>query len=346
MITREKQPPNLEMPFGTLDGFITPTERFYVRCHFPVPRIDEKTWRLRVEGSIGRPAQFSLVDLRELPSETITTTIECAGNSRVFLVPKVKGVQWELGAVGNARWTGVRLRHFLEQAQVRPEAREVILEGTDKGTIAEPPRPAGEIHFARSVPIGKAMDDVMLAYEMNGQPLTPSHGFPLRAVVPGWYGMASTKWLQRIIVSDQPFNGYYQTVDYAYWQRGDSGPTLAPLSEMPPKAQIARPEPGEVIAAGSNYLINGAAWVGEAEIVKVEVSIDRGKTWREAKLDDNPQKNAWRLWRMEWETPVAGSYTLMARATDSRGRIQALERNGDGGTYMIDHCLPIEVEVR
>lgn len=334
------------MPFGSLDGFITPTENFYVRCHFPIPQIDAKAWRFQLEGCIEQASQFSLADLRDFPSETITAAIECAGNSRVFLVPKVKGVQWELGAVGNATWTGVRLRHLLEKAHLKSEACEVILEGADKGTIAEPPRPAGEIHFARSIPLAKAMNDVLLAFAMNGEALTPAHGFPLRAIVPGWYGMASIKWLQRIIVSDQLFNGYYQTVDYAYWKRDGSGPTLVPLSEMRPKAQIARPESNETIPAGESYLIKGAAWTGESEVIKVEMSFDAGNTWRDAKLDDRPAKQAWRLWEWEWKSPTPGHHTLMARATDACNRIQPLERNADAGAYMIDHCLPIEVEVQ
>jgi DMSO/TMAO reductase YedYZ molybdopterin-dependent catalytic subunit len=345
MITREKQPPNIEMPFGTLDGFITPTERFYVRCHFPIPEINEESWLLILEGNVSKPVRFSLDELRRFPQETQAVTLECAGNSRVFLVPKVKGVQWELGAVGNAEWTGVRLRHVLERAGVKDGSREVILEGADKGTIAEPPRPAGAIQFARGIPLAKARDDVLLAFEMNGRPLTPAHGFPLRAVVPGWYGMASVKWLQRIVVSDQAFNGYYQTVDYAYWQRGPSGPTLAPLTEMQAKAEIARPENNEAISAGTSYLIRGAAWTADAEITKVEVSFDGGNSWRESALDKESKKNAWRLWRLEWNSAGLGRYTLLARATDSRGRVQPLERNADGGTYMINHCLPIEVEV-
>jgi DMSO/TMAO reductase YedYZ molybdopterin-dependent catalytic subunit len=346
MITREKQPLNLEMPFGELDGFITPTERFYVRCHFPIPEIDVRHWRLSVEGLVDQPIQFSLEELQKLPNKTITATLECAGNSRVFLVPKVKGVQWELGAVGNAEWSGVRLRDLLELAKIRENAREIILEGADKGTIAEPPRPTGEIHFARSVPMAKAMDNVLLVWEMNGRPLTSAHGFPLRAIVPGWYGMASIKWLQRIIVTNQPFNGYYQTVDYAFWKRDGAGPTLAPLTEMQEKAQIARPESGEIIPADRKYPMKGAAWSGEAEISKVEISVDGGKSWREATLEGDSKRNSWRLWQLDWNAPELGMHTLLARATDSRGRAQPLERNPDCGTYMINHCLPIEVEVR
>jgi DMSO/TMAO reductase YedYZ molybdopterin-dependent catalytic subunit len=346
MITREKEPPNLEMRFSALESFVTPNEQFYIRCHFPIPKINEREWRLKVEGKVARPFETTMDDLRQMPAHTITATLECAGNSRVFLVPKVKGVQWELGAVGNAEWTGVRLRELLQRAEIANEAREIILEGADNGTIAEPPRPAGKINFARSLPLEKAMDDVLLAFAMNGEPLSAAHGFPLRAVVPGWYGMASIKWLQRVIVTDQPFNGYYQSIDYAYWQRGESGPALIPLTEMQVKAEIAHPENNELVRANENYLVKGATWTAEAVVTKVEVSCDGGKSWGEAILTDDSIKNAWRLWEFEWRRPMPGRYTLMARATDSRGRIQPMERHANGGTYMISHCLPIEVEVR
>ena len=345
MITREKEPPNIEMPFGALDGFVTPNERFYVRCHFPIPKINERDWRLRIEGKVARPFEVTMDNLRQMPAHTITATLECAGNSRVFLVPKVKGVQWELGAVGNAEWTGVRLRDLLQRAEMANDACEIIFEGADNGTIAEPPRPAGKINFARSLPVEKAMDDVLLAFAMNGQALSAAHGFPLRAVVPGWYGMASIKWLQRIIITDQPFYGYYQSIDYAFWRRDDAGSVLVPLTTMQVKAEIARPENNEVIRANSKYLVKGAAWTAEAIIVKVEVSCDGGESWGEATLDGKATENAWRLWRLEWQTPAPGDYVLMARATDSRGRTQPLERDANSGTYMICHCLPIEVEV-
>jgi DMSO/TMAO reductase YedYZ molybdopterin-dependent catalytic subunit len=346
MITREKEPPNLEMPFSALDGFVTPNERFYVRCHFPIPKINEGDWRLKVEGKVARPFEVTMDDLRQMPAHRITATLECAGNSRVFLVPKVKGVQWELGAVGNAEWTGISLRELLQRAEIANEAREIILEGADNGTIAEPPRPAGKINFARSIPLEKAMDDVLLAFAMNGEPLSAAHGFPLRAVVPGWYGMASIKWLQRIIATDQSFNGYYQSIDYAFWRRGDGGPALIPLTEMQVKAEIAHPENNELIRANENYLVKGAAWTADAEVAKVEVTFDGGKSWDEAALRGDSIENAWRLWEFEWQTPAPGNYILMARAADSRGRIQPLERDANGGTYMINHCLPIEVEVR
>ncbi|MDQ3199010.1 MAG: sulfite oxidase [Verrucomicrobiota bacterium] len=347
MIIREKEPANLEMPFGTLDGFITPNDLFYIRSHFPVPQIDRSTWRLRVEGAVESPLELSYDDLCGLPSTTIPATLECAGNGRVFLVPKVKGTQWELGAVGNAQWTGVSLGDVLRRAGVKAGALEVILEGADCGTISEAPKPAGKIHYARSVPLSKALEGVLLALEMNGEPLAPSHGFPLRAIVPGWFGMAAVKWLQRVVVTEEPYNGYYQTVDYAFWQRDHAGARLVPITQMQVKASIARPGINEVIPVGTEYKVQGAAWTADAKITKVEMSVDGGATWGEASLGDETAPNCWQLWEWTWKTPATpGCRILMARATDSRGRTQPTERDLDRGSYEINHCLPIEVEIR
>jgi len=197
------------------------------------------------------------------------------------------------------------------------------------------------------VPLAKARADVLLAWAQNGEPLTREHGFPLRAVVPGWFGMAAVKWLQRLIVTEQPFNGYYQSIDYAYWDRRDGMPTLVPLAEMQVKAQIARPEMNEVVPAGSTYRMHGAAWGGEADLVRVEVSPDGGRVWQDAKLLGEAVRNAWRFWEFSWQTPAQpGNHTLMARATDANDRTQPIGRVADYGTYMVNHVLPIEVQVR
>src|SRR5947207_7686590 len=218
-IVRAEEPLNLEMPFENLDGFITPTRSFYVRTHFPIPNIDKNNWRLQVEGEVEKPFEIDYDQLLKLESRTLPVTLECAGNNRNFLEPKVKGVQWGLGAVGTAQWTGVPLSLLLDRAGVNANACEVILEGTDGGMLEDPKSPPGKLHFARSIPLQKARADVLLAYKMNGSDLPPEHGFPVRAIVPGWYAMASIKWLQRIIVTDERFTGYYQTIDYAYWKR-------------------------------------------------------------------------------------------------------------------------------
>ena len=339
-IVRSEDPLNLETPFEALEGFITPTDQFYVRTHFPVPKIDKHKWRLRVEGRVATPFEISLTELTQLDAQTLPVTLECAGNNRSLLEPKVKGVQWGLGAVGTANWTGVPLSILLERAVVSPHAREVVLEGADGGTLDDPKAPRGQLNFARSVPLAKA-GEVLLAWRMNDVDLPPKHGAPLRAIVPGWYAMASVKWLTRIIVLDRPFNGYYQTLDYAFWKNGE----LTPLSEMQTKAQIARPVAGEIVPANSSVRVFGAAWAC-GEIAKVEVSTDAGSTWNEATLLGESTPNAWHLWEYNWRTPGTGSATLIARAFDSRGHSQPAERDWNRGTYMINHLLPVHVTVR
>lgn len=346
LIVREKEPLNLEMPFSKLDGFITPNELFYVRCHFPVPQISAHDWRLKIEGDVEAPFELSYDELRGMESRTIAATLECAGNNRIFLEPKVKGVQWGLGAVGNASWTGVPLAALLERARPKAGAIEVILEGADEGNVDKTPTPSGKISFCRSLPLSKAREDVLLAYEMNGKQLSATHGFPLRAIVPGWYAMASVKWLRRIIVTTKPFNGFYQSLDYTYWDRSGVVPTLAPLRELQTKAEIARPGQGEIIVANSTYRVHGAAWSGTAEISRVELSFDSGQTWNEAKLLGESVKNAWRLWEYHWRAPAAGRYRVIARATDSNGFVQSTGRSSDRGTYMINHLLAVDVEIR
>jgi DMSO/TMAO reductase YedYZ molybdopterin-dependent catalytic subunit len=346
-IVRGEDPLNLEMPFEKLDGFITPTESFYVRTHFPIPAIDRDEWWLHVEGEVEKPFAINYEELLKLKSLTIPVTLECAGNNRNFLEPKVKGVQWRLGAVGTAEWAGVPLAILLDRAEVKPEAREVILEGADGGMLEEAKRLPGIVKFARSIPLAKAREDVLLAYEMNGNELPPQHGFPLRAIVPGWYAMASIKWLQRVIITDRPFTGYYQTMDYAFWKRRGEIAELVPLTEMQIKAEIAQPVEGEILPLNSKVRIHGAAWTSDGEIAKVELSVDGGASWAETNLVDKAMRNAWRLWEYSWHTPSnAGQATLIARATDSHGRSQPIERDPDRGTYMINHLLPITVEVR
>jgi DMSO/TMAO reductase YedYZ molybdopterin-dependent catalytic subunit len=343
-IVRSADPLNLETPFSSLHSFITPTKSFYVRTHFPVPSIDRGKWRLRVEGEVNHPFEIDYEELVSLPNQSAPVTLECAGNNRIFLEPKVKGVQWELGAVGNAEWAGVPLATLLKRAEPKRGALEIILEGADRGEAAESKAPNGAIQFARSIPLAKAIDDVLLAHKMNGEELLPEHGFPLRAIVPGWYAMASIKWLQRIIVIDRPFNGYYQTLDYAYWRRHGEHSELTPLGPMVLKAEIAQPANGSIVTAGSTFRIHGAAWGGKVK--EVEVSVDRGNSWRRATLLDQSRETAWCRWEIDWAVPSRrGEQTLMARAVGEDGGTQPEHRNPDFGTYMIHHVLLIKVQV-
>jgi DMSO/TMAO reductase YedYZ molybdopterin-dependent catalytic subunit len=347
LIVRESKPLNLEYPFASLDRFITPNESFYVRNHFAIPSLSVEGWRLKIEGAVRNPFELSYDELRRMPSRTSTAMLECAGNGRIFLVPKAKGLLWETGGVGNAEWTGVPLAAVLERAGVKDQAVEVVLEGHDKGEIAEEPKSPSEIHFARSMPVAKAMRDVLLVYKMNGEDLSPAHGFPVRAVVPGWYGVASVKWLGRILLVEKPFAGYFQTLEYSYFERRHGVPSLLPVTENEVKAQIARPARYEVVPKGSEYRVHGAAWAGESEVAKVEVSSDGGSTWTEATLTGEAVPQAWRLWEWKWQTPkVAGRSSLMARATDKRGRTQPMTWDVDRRNVMISHVVPVEFETR
>lgn len=348
LIPRQQNPDNLESPFTALDRFITPNNLFYVRSHFAVPKLDPATWRLKVEGAVERPMNLSYEEIRKMPSRTLTATLECAGNSRGFLVPKAKGVGWKLGAVSNAEWTGVPLTAILEWAGVKDRAVEVILEGADAGTMSGESKPAGPIHFARSLPLDRARKgNVLLAFQMNHVALPAAHGFPLRAVVPGWYGVASIKWLTRILVTERPFNGFFQSIEYSIFTQRDGLAAVVPITEMQVKAEVAHPAEGAVIAANTDYRIHGAAWTGDSAIAKVEVSTDGGKTWTAAHLLGQAVPHAWRLWELRWHTPAQpGRHTVMARATDQRGRTQPLKRDPDRRNYVINHVLPVGVEVK
>ena len=346
MILREADPLNLESALSALDAFVTPTERFYVRNHFAVPEVKAEGWRLKVEGTVDRPFAIGVDELRRMTPKPLTAMLECAGNGRVQLVPKAKGVLWESGAVSNAEWVGVPLNDLLERAGVRKGSVDVVLEGADRGKVDEEPKSPGAISYARSVPVAKAVGDVLLAYDMNGRPLTPEHGRPVRAIVPGWYGMASVKWLTRVVVTDRPFAGYFQTLDYSIFERTHGLPTLVPLTENAVKSQIARPGRGEVVPKGVAYRVSGAAWAGESVVAGVDVSTDLGKSWSAATLLGDPVRHAWRLWEWTWTTPTnPGRQSLMARATDDRGRTQPLTRDADLRSVMIHHVVPVEVRV-
>jgi DMSO/TMAO reductase YedYZ molybdopterin-dependent catalytic subunit len=345
LIIRQKEPANLETPAEQLDSYLTPAELFYLRSHFTAPKLDASSYRLQIDGAFRYPFFVTYEELRDMPSETRIATLECAGNGRVFLVPQVSGAQWELGAVGNAEWTGVPLSYLLERAVLRADVCEIVLEGADRGTPAEPPTPTGPISYCRSLPLQKATQpEVLIAYQMNGAELPRDHGYPVRAIVPGHYGMASVKWLTGIHAVTEPFQGYWQTTDYGYWDEPNGRPVRRPLREMKLKSEITRPAVHETLAPNQAYTITGIAWTGEGEVARVTVSTDGGRTWAEAELLDPIQRYAWRRWKFDWITPTRpGQYTLMARAEDSRGRVQPYVHDQNCGTYCIDHTLPIEV---
>ena len=346
LILREKEPLNLESPQSALREWITPADQFYVRNHFAEPHLKRSTWRLRVEGAVRKPASFSYRDLTTMASQSQVSVIECAGNGRVFLAPKEEGAQWQSGAAGNAEFTGVPLTAVLKRVGMLSTAVDVMFEGADHGEIEDEPASPGDIHFARSVPVSTARaGDVLLAYKMNGADLTGSHGFPVRVVVPGWYGMASVKWLKRIVVTDKPFDGFFQSLQYSHWERMNGTPTLIPVTELQVKSIVIDPEMGSIIPAGKTYTVRGQAWTGAGTIVRVEVSVDGGKKWATARLTSAASQYAWRTWEFDWK-PTAGECSVMVRATDSQKRTQPMHRDKDRRSYEINHVVPTAVVVR
>src|SRR5258708_32113398 len=325
LIIRQKEPTNLETPLDQVDSYLTPTELFYIRSHFPAPKLDLASYQLRIDGAVRNPLALSYQQLRGMASETRVATLECAGNGRVFLVPQVAGAQWELGAVGNAEWTGVPLGALLERAGMDEDVCEIVLEGADHGTPDVPPVPPVPISYARSLVRHKAIHrEVLIAYQMNGRDLPQDHGYPVRAIVPGHYGMASVKWLTRIHAVREPFQGYWQTSDYAYWDYLDARPIRRALGEIKLKSEIARPRVYETLAGNQVCTVFGAAWAGETEVTEVAVSTDGGQSWAEAEFLDSVQPHAWRRWKFDWLTPPQpGKYTLLTRAKDANGRVRA-----------------------
>ncbi|MEI9424117.1 sulfite oxidase [Mesorhizobium sp. Cs1299R1N1] len=345
LIIRQREPKNLETPFDRIDSYLTPTALFYIRSHFPRPTLDRASYQLRIDGAVRHPFAISYEQLRNMPSETRVATLECAGNSRVFLIPQVQGAQWELGAAGNAEWTGVPLRALLERAGLADDACEIVLEGADRGAPKEEPRPPDPISYVWSLPRAKAIQpEVLIAYQMNGQDLPLDHGFPVRAIVPGHYGMASVKWLTRIEAVRDPFHGYWQTTDYAYWALTNGKPVRRALGEMKLKSEIARPRIYETLVPNRIYTVSGAAWAGESDVTEIQVSTDGGLGWAEAEFLDPVRRHAWRRWKFDWLTPKGpGQYTLLARAKDASGAFQPYDHDQAYGGYAINHCLSIEV---
>jgi len=312
LITSPNSPFNKAFDFSTLATWITPNSEFFIRSHFGVPDAGQ-SWTIKVRGSVEREFSLTLDMLHRLPTREIPVTLECAGNL----------VGW--GGVSNARWTGVSLAAFLNQAGLLPGSAQVVLVGSDGGSERE----AGGITvdaFARSIPLAKALEpSTILATGMNGFPLPAEHGGPVRAIVPGYYGMDSVKWIKEILVSREPFKGFYQTSRYYETRKVNGQQVTADLHRMKIKSQMARPARGVAISAGP-VLVMGAAWSGESQIRRVKVSVDGGITWKTARLGTEDEPSAWRLWSLDWQASP-GRYEIVARATDARGDEQPLDQD-------------------
>lgn len=349
LMTLVSRPYDAETPVQAFTTWLTPNDQFFVRSHFgppPPERVDPKTWRLRISGLVDRNLSLSLDELQAFDPVTLTTVVQCSGNGRAFFRPRVPGAQWQKGAVGNARWTGVRVADLLRRAGARPEGRHLQLLGADRPVVAKTPL------FHRSVPISKALHpDTILAYQMNDEPIPLLHGAPARFIAPGWMADACVKWVTDLTVSHEEAPGFYMQTAY----RHPTGPVkpggeidhagMKPVEEMVVKSLIVQPAEGAVVARGP-VTVEGVAWTGEGRVVKVEISVDEGRTWEVASLVGEDQPYAWRQWRFEWRPAQPGGSTIMCRATDDRGMTQPMTSPWNPGGYLWNGIDRVEVEVR
>ncbi len=344
LIVRSLRPEDLETPVGLLNTWITPNELFYTRHHAYIPEINLSEFKLTVDGEVAKTLSLTLDDLKKLPRASVTVTLECAGNGRAFFDPPVAGIQWEKGAVGTARFAGARLADVLKMAGVKPTGKYVAMNGADKGVGKQP-------DFIRNLPMDKAIHpDTILAYEMNGQPIPQIHGAPLRAIAPGWEGAYSVKWLNHLQVIDKEHEGFFVKTAYRYPNRrvAPGAPVdakdMIPLTGLVVKSFINAPLEGESIKPG-RVKISGFAWAGESMISKVDVSMDNGATWVPARLGKEREPYAWQSFTYEFSITRPGSYLLMARATDDKGRIQPVAPQWNPSGYLWNVIDKVRINV-
>lgn len=330
-------------PLDAFNQWETPTDTHFVRNHFPIPESSIEGWSLPATGHVDQALNLTYEEIKAMPSKVLSTVLECAGNSRAAIQPPIEGLLWDHGGVGNATWKGVSVRTVLEKLGVQSSATEVLFEGADSGSEYGQ---GGEMNYAMSLPLAKAMEeDVILAYEINGEPLTPEHGFPLRLLVPGWYGMTSVKWLQRIEVIDYEFKGFHQSEYYVFTNEGAyDGHARERVTAMRVKSFITSHRRGQALEV-STQDIHGVAWSGEGQITKVEVSTDDGRTWNETQLEKSDSPYSWQKWSYDWKVEQPGYYLLRARATNAKGECQPMNApwNFRGFANNSIHAVPVTV---
>jgi sulfite oxidase len=344
MIVRSFRFVDLESPVEYFNSWLTPIPHFFVRNHMHEPdQFDPESWRLTIGGEVEKPITLTLSDISKLPSHSVVNTLECAGNGRGLFRPQAPGVQWGKGAVGTARFSGPRLRDVLARAGVKATGKHVMSRGLDEVPGKVPP-------FVRSIPIEKALDsDTLLATHMNGARLPKHHGFPARVLVPGWVGSASCKWVTEIKVLESEFVGTFMNPGYRFpnhpLQPGESlkPEDTHPLTALNVKSVIAGPLEGTKVKTGP-VTAHGAAWAGEADVTKVEISTDGGAGWNAANLGSDHAHYAWRLWSYEWKASP-GDHVIMSRATDNQGRIQPVTPVWNPSGYLYNACDQVKVHV-
>ena len=345
LIIRSIRPPDFETPVALLNTFITPNEAFYVRSHMPIPQVDAAAWALKVGGEVNSPFSLSVDEIKKLPAVTITMTLECAGNGRAFFQPAVAGIQWEKGAVSTARFTGARMSDVLKKAGVKTAGINVEMHAAD--------RPPGTMPaFVRQVPMAKAMHpDTIVAYDMNGEPIPLVHGAPLRAIIPGWEGAYSVKWLNALNVLAKDSDSFWVATGYRYPTRrvapgaAVDAKDMAPLTGLVVKSLITTPANGASQGVGK-VMVGGFAWAGEDDIKAVDVSIDNGATWRPARLTGEQARYAWRAFAFEFNAPRPESYLILSRATDAKGNMQPAVSQWNPSGYLWNQYDSIRIEVK
>ncbi|UCH20265.1 MAG: sulfite oxidase [Deltaproteobacteria bacterium] len=337
-----EKPLNAETPTEYLRSWITDNDLFFKRNQgqFMEKPVKLSDWTLSIEGVVNKKISLTFEDIRRRPKVEMANTLECSGNSRSLLKQKASGNPWTIGGVGNAIWGGIWLKELLEEAVLQENARHVSFEGLDQ------PLGSAGIKFIRSIPLEKAMSSTLLAYEMNGQPLPLKHGYPLRAIALGWTGANCVKWLHKITVLEQPFEGFFMDKVYRIFQKGEDPKSGQVVKDINVKSIIVEPAMDEKISAGL-VAIRGAAYAGEAGIQRVEVSVDNGKTWQGAKLIGPQEPHAWRHWEYLWQAKQKGDYKIMARATDTNGRQQPETASwnvlGYGNNGIQEHAITVHV---
>jgi DMSO/TMAO reductase YedYZ molybdopterin-dependent catalytic subunit len=345
LIIRSLRPPDFETPVSLLNTYITPNDAFYVRSHMPIPQVDAAAFALKVGGEVNSPLTLSVDEIRKLPAHTITVTLECAGNGRGFFQPALAGIQWEKGAVSTARFTGARMADVLKKAGVTTAGINVEMHAAD--------RPPGTMPaFVRQVPMAKAMHpDTLIAYAMNGEPVPLVHGFPLRAIIPGWEGAYSVKWLNALNVLAKDSDSFWVASGYRYPTRrvapgaAVDAKDMAPLTGLVVKSLITTPADGSTHAVGK-VQVGGFAWAGEDDIKAVDISLDNGATWRPARLTGEQARYSWRRFEFEFNAARPESQLILSRATDSRGRMQPALSQWNPSGYLWNQFDSIRIEVK
>jgi len=344
MLVHNDRPEDLETPVEYLNTWLTPNDVFFVRQHLPRPRTNRDSHRVALGGRVNKETTLSIAELERLPQYTVAATLECTGNARGFFRPRVPGIQWGRGAIGNAEWIGPRLSDVLKLAGADGNAPWVTVNGADVGVAKTP-------DFIRSLRMEKAMHPATLvALKMNGEPLPELHGGPARLVTPGWDGTSWVKWVTSFEVANEADAGFFMNPAYRFPKHpGPPGAAANPadleiIEAMPVKSYITSPSEGERIGLAEATL-QGIAWAGEQRVERVEVSCDGGRRWKDARLSEKNLPFAWRLWRLEWTPPQVGYFTILSRATDSAGNVQPIAATWNPSGYLYNAIDQVGVTV-